>query len=81
MRVSVRQKLVIVCALSTTLAVLYSARSAYADAAPKWSDAQLVGFSDVILRGRVTGLGVALDEFMPGAAPDAVTQRRSRVEG
>ena len=33
----------------------------YADAAPRWTDAQLVGFSDVIVRGRVTRVAVAPD--------------------
>ena len=62
MRVSLRLTLVIAGALLITFAVLYPARSAYADAAPKWTDAQLSGFADVILRGRVTGVGAALDD-------------------
>jgi hypothetical protein len=35
---------------------------AHADSAPRWTDAQLVGFSDVIVRGRVTRVAVASDE-------------------
>jgi Tol biopolymer transport system component len=38
-----------------------SARRAAADAAPRWTDEQLVGFSDLIVRGRVTGLSVGRD--------------------
>ena len=38
-----------------------SARRATADAAPKWTDEQLVGFSDLIVRGRVAGLSVGRD--------------------
>lgn len=37
-------------------------QSAYADAAPKWTDAQLAAFSDVILRGRVTAVAVGRDD-------------------
>lgn len=62
MRVSLRLTLVIAGALLTTFAVLYPAGLAYADVAPRWTDAQLVGFADVILRGRVTGVGAALDD-------------------
>lgn len=38
------------------------ARVATADVAPKWTDAQLVGFSEVIVRGRVTSVRVARDD-------------------
>ena len=55
-------KLLFVFVWLAAVALLQWPQSAYADAAPKWTDAQLVGFADVILRGRVTGLGVALDE-------------------
>jgi len=34
---------------------------AFADAAPKWTDAELVGFADVIVRGHVSSVGVARD--------------------
>jgi hypothetical protein len=36
-------------------------RPAYADSAPRWTDAQLAGFSDVIVRGRVTRVAVGRD--------------------
>jgi hypothetical protein len=43
------------------LATLCVAPRVYADAAPKWTDAQLVSFSDLIVQGRVTGIKVAQD--------------------
>ena len=52
-----------VCSVTmAVLALLHAVQPAYADAAPKWTDAQLVGFSDVILRGRVARVAVAKDE-------------------
>lgn len=58
---------------------------AYADSAPRWTDAQLVGFSDLIVRARVTRIVVApegsgralytyvtldLSEIVKGSVPD-----------
>jgi hypothetical protein len=37
-------------------------QTAYADAAPRWTDEQLVGFSDVIVRGQVARVAVGRDE-------------------
>ena len=52
-----------VCSVTmAVLALLHAVQPAYADAAPKWTDAQLAGFSDVILRGRVARVAVAKDE-------------------
>lgn len=45
--------------LLAVLVCLHPPRSAYADAAPKWTDADLIGFSDVVVRGRVARIGVA----------------------
>src|SRR5262245_56718698 len=42
--------------------VLVSPRTASADLAPKWTDAQLVRFADAIVRGRVTAVTVAIDD-------------------
>ena len=53
---------VISCALLATMVVLGLSEPVYADAATKWTDVQLIGFSDVILRGRVTRVAVARDE-------------------
>ncbi len=52
-----------VSALLIALAALVNlAPPVYADAAPKWTDQQLVGFSDVIVRGRVARIIVAQDD-------------------
>ena len=61
MRVNARPTLSFVFVWLAAVALQWPS-SAYADAAPRWTDAQLVEFADVILRGRVTLLGVALDE-------------------
>lgn len=44
------------------LAVVLFARSSYADAGPKWTDAQLAGFSEVILRGRTARVAAGRDD-------------------
>jgi hypothetical protein len=49
------------------LAVILTCRFpqlAHADSAPRWTDAQLAGFSDVIVRGRVTRVAVAPDQHV-----------------
>lgn len=50
------------CLTLTLFALLPFAPPLYADAAPRWTDAQLAGFSDVIARGRVLQIAVAQDE-------------------
>jgi hypothetical protein len=50
------------CAMLATMIVLRLSEPLYADAATKWTDAQLIGFSDLIVRGRVTRVAVARDE-------------------
>src|SRR5258706_2552512 len=49
-------------ALLTVAACIRGESPAYADAAVKWTDAQLVGFSEVILRGRVTRVASRRDQ-------------------
>ena len=58
---SVRFRSVTSCLALTLLMLLCVAPQASADTAPKWTDAQLTGFSDVIVRGRVTSVAVASD--------------------
>src|SRR6267142_47424 len=48
--------------LLTIAACLRAESTAYADAAARWTDAQLVGFSDVILRGRVVRVASGADD-------------------
>jgi hypothetical protein len=51
------------------LAILVTWRlpqAAYADAAPRWTDSQLIGFSDVIVRGHVTRIAVGRDDRAGG---------------
>ncbi len=62
MRVGAQPKLSFLIVWLAAVALLQWPQLAFADAAPRWTDAELVGFADVILRGRVTGLAVALDE-------------------
>ena len=58
---SVRFRSITSCLALTLMMFLCVASQAFADTAPKWTDAQLTGFSDVILRGRVASVQVASD--------------------
>src|SRR5437016_799788 len=51
--------------LLAVLVMYVSPQPAAADAAPRWTDAQLVGFSDLIVRGRVTRVAAGRDERVP----------------
>jgi hypothetical protein len=51
----------IVPVLVAVSTLVFAGREAYADAAPKWTDAELAGFSDVVLRGRVMAVRVGRD--------------------
>lgn len=62
MRVNPRVRRSIGWVWLTLVALLGLPQSVRADSAPKWTDAQLVSFSDVVLRGRVTDVVVARDE-------------------
>jgi hypothetical protein len=62
MRANCRIWRIVSYALLAAIALLRCSEPAYADAATKWTDAQLIGFSDVIVRGRVTRVVVARDE-------------------
>lgn len=62
MRRILRGRSLLWAALLAVVSCLYPARSSYSDAAPKWTDADLLRFSDVVVRGRVAGVGVARDE-------------------
>lgn len=48
--------------VAAVVAILLWAAPGFADVAPRWSDAQLVQFSEVILSGRVDGVTTAWDE-------------------
>jgi hypothetical protein len=62
MRANCRIWRIVSYALLAAIALLRCSQPAYADAATKWTDTQLIGFSDVIVRGRVTRVVVARDE-------------------
>src|SRR5262245_60370302 len=53
---------IVCCLILAGFAALASSRPAHADA-PTWNDAQLVGFSDVIVRGRTTRVAAGRDDL------------------
>jgi Tol biopolymer transport system component len=53
---------VVAMAMCLLASLLTGARLVYADAAPKWTDAELVGFSDLIVRGTVSQVRVGRDD-------------------
>jgi len=51
----------VVRSLIVSVAMLWSAQRASADIAPRWTDEQLIGFADAIVRGHVARIDVARD--------------------